>query len=360
MIKNLPVVTTVIPTFQRSRLLRRAILSVLRQTYPYFRILVCDNASDDDTVTVVTALQKFDTRIFYYRHKENIGPFGNFNWGLNHIETELFSLLSDDDVLMPDFYANAIRDLNKYPNAAIAAQNSLVMSENLKILSGISSLERTTYYFPLMALEDIVKVRIPATWTGMVFRKEVVRGIGIIDLNSGPFADGGFVLHAVARYPLVASPEIGAVLTANPESISASMKPLSKEWPVWYELMADRIVNDPQIPESSKTNIHRLVMPDFKLNGLFQALRAMSNQDWKFAEQAIQGLSECGYPLYAEFLRLLAWCWRNIPGVAFIMKGLKRMRRIKNDKKIHQLTERYGEQVNYFRSLNQKINATIR
>jgi hypothetical protein len=346
------VITTVIPTYRRPMLLRRAITSILQQTYPYFRILVCDNASGDETEAVVKSFQEQNPRVFYHRHKENIGPYANFNWGLNNIETELFSLLSDDDVLMPRFYATAIRDLGNHPDAAISAQNSLVISENLRILSGKTGPEHTTYYAALSALEDVIKVRIPATWTGMVFRREVVTAIGTIDLNAGPFADGGFVMHAVARFPLIASAEIGAVLTANPESISASMKPLSKEWPTWYGLMAARIVNDPKIPVDRKGEILQLVTPDFKMNGIFQALRAMSIQEWAFATRAMQGLSECGYPLTANILKLIAWCWQNIPGFSTIMKSLKHLRRIKNSQQVDRLTVQHHEQVAYFKWLN--------
>ena len=353
------VITTVIPTYRRPKLLRRAIISILQQSYPYFRILVCDNASVDETKSVVKLLQGLDSRIFYHRHNENIGPYGNFNWGLNHIETDLFSLLSDDDVLMPSFYATAIRDLGDYPDAAISAQNSLVISEHLRILSGKTGPERTTYYPASSALEDVVKVRIPATWTGMVFRRQVVTGIGTIDLNAGPFADGGFVMHAVAKYPIVASPEIGAVLTANPESISATMKPLSKDWPKWYGMMAARIVNDPHVPDTLKVDINRLVLPNFKMTGIFQALRAMSIQEWQFAAQAIQGLSECGYTLPAKCLDLFSWCWRYIPGVASIMKVLKRIRRRKNDRQVNRLTSQYEENVIYLRWLNTQTSGAI-
>jgi hypothetical protein len=193
----------------------------------------------------------------------------------------------------------------------------------------------------------------------MVFRRQVVTGIGAIDLNAGPFADGGFVMHAVAKYPIVASPEIGAVLTANSESISATMKPLSKDWPKWYGMMAARIVNDPQVPETLKGDINRLVLPNFKRNGVFQALRAMSIKEWQFASQAIQGLSECGYPLAAKCLRVLGWCWRHIPGVSSIMTGLKRIRRIKNDQQVNQLTVQYEENVIYLRWLNTQTSGAI-
>ena len=42
-----PTVTAIIPTYRRPRLVRRAIESVLAQTYPHVRVLVCDNASGD-------------------------------------------------------------------------------------------------------------------------------------------------------------------------------------------------------------------------------------------------------------------------------------------------------------------------
>lgn len=44
-----PIITAVIPTYRRPRLLRRAIKSVLAQTYPHFQVCVYDNASGDET-----------------------------------------------------------------------------------------------------------------------------------------------------------------------------------------------------------------------------------------------------------------------------------------------------------------------
>lgn len=48
-----PMITTIIPTYRRPRLLRRAIRSVLNQTYPHFQVCVYDNASGDETATIV-------------------------------------------------------------------------------------------------------------------------------------------------------------------------------------------------------------------------------------------------------------------------------------------------------------------
>ena len=68
--------TVGIPTYNRSGLLREAIESVLAQTFTDFRLIVSDNASDDDTPEVVRSFD--DERIDYLRTERNIGPIGNF------------------------------------------------------------------------------------------------------------------------------------------------------------------------------------------------------------------------------------------------------------------------------------------
>ncbi|MCR4298181.1 MAG: glycosyltransferase, partial [Gallionella sp.] len=101
-----PVITTIIPTYRRPVLLRRAILSALHQTYPHVRVCVYDNASGDETESVVDETEsvvkeiaRHDPRVKYHRHPRNIGSYNNFNYGIREVETEFFSLLSDDDVL---------------------------------------------------------------------------------------------------------------------------------------------------------------------------------------------------------------------------------------------------------------------
>ncbi len=53
-----PQITTVIPTYRRPKLLRRAIESVLAQTYPHLKVTVFDNASGDETPEVVAELAR--------------------------------------------------------------------------------------------------------------------------------------------------------------------------------------------------------------------------------------------------------------------------------------------------------------
>src|SRR5437016_10001362 len=100
-----PLIATIIPTYRRPKLLQRAIRSVLNQTYPHVQIRVYDNSSGDETASVVAELAKKDPRVKYHCHSQNIGSFKNFEYGLKQVDTEWFSILSDDDLILPEFYA---------------------------------------------------------------------------------------------------------------------------------------------------------------------------------------------------------------------------------------------------------------
>ena len=129
------VITTVIPTYRRPQLLRRAVLSVLNQTYPHVLVCVYDNASGDDTENVVMDMMKKDARIRYYRHPENIGSYPNFNYGIRHVQTPFFSLLSDDDLLAPQFYEETMKAFQLYPQAMMACMPTLVVDTQLNIMT---------------------------------------------------------------------------------------------------------------------------------------------------------------------------------------------------------------------------------
>ncbi len=67
-----PKVIVGIPTFNRAAWLGEAIESVLAQNSTDFRLLVSDNASDDETPEVVRSFQDFPPRTVYLRSTTNI------------------------------------------------------------------------------------------------------------------------------------------------------------------------------------------------------------------------------------------------------------------------------------------------
>lgn len=92
-----PRVSVVIPTYNRSDLLLRAIDSVLRQTYSDYELIVIDDGSTDDTRQ---RLEPYMERIRYF-YQPNRGASAAQNAGISAAQGEWISILASDDVWHP-------------------------------------------------------------------------------------------------------------------------------------------------------------------------------------------------------------------------------------------------------------------
>jgi len=96
-----PLISIIIPTYNRAHLLPRAIKSVINQTYSNFELIIVNDGSTDNTPEVVKSFK--DPRIIYLTYEK--GPKGpNFarNTGLNVAKGELITFMCDDDELTSD------------------------------------------------------------------------------------------------------------------------------------------------------------------------------------------------------------------------------------------------------------------
>lgn len=95
-----PVVSVVLPTYNRSALLERAIGSVLRQTYGDLELIVVDDASAEDPRSIVDAFG--DDRVRLMRHPENRGNAAARNTAIRSARGRFLAFLDDDDEWAPE------------------------------------------------------------------------------------------------------------------------------------------------------------------------------------------------------------------------------------------------------------------
>ncbi|NES18735.1 MAG: glycosyltransferase family 2 protein [Symploca sp. SIO3E6] len=117
-VKDQPLVSIGIPTYNRPQGLRRALESVIKQTYQNLEIIVSDNCSTKtETEMVVREFMKKDERIQYFRQEENIGLFYNKKFIFEVSHGEYFTWLCDDDERSPEYIEVCLEEFNK-PNAS--------------------------------------------------------------------------------------------------------------------------------------------------------------------------------------------------------------------------------------------------
>lgn len=90
-----PLVSVVIPTFNRAGTIRRAVLSVLNQSYHNLELIVVDDASTDCTADVLAEIE--DPRMKVICHKKNKGVAGALNTGARAAKADFIAFQDSDD-----------------------------------------------------------------------------------------------------------------------------------------------------------------------------------------------------------------------------------------------------------------------
>lgn len=91
--------SVIVPTYNRSELLRRCLASVLAEQSVKMEVLVADNASPDDTQAILASFA--DARLRYWRHETNVGIEKNILSLLKKARGEWVLCITDDDYLLP-------------------------------------------------------------------------------------------------------------------------------------------------------------------------------------------------------------------------------------------------------------------
>ena len=112
-ISPVPVVSAIIPTWNRRELLLHAIGSALAQTHPVDEIIVVDDGSTDGTADALR--EAFGDRIVYVR-QANAGVSAARNRGMALARGRYFALLDSDDEWMPEKTARQVEWLDAHPD----------------------------------------------------------------------------------------------------------------------------------------------------------------------------------------------------------------------------------------------------
>ena len=115
-----PLVSVMISTHNRAGYLREAAASVLAQTLTDFELILCDDASSDETPEVCRELERRDSRVRTLRHEQNVGMVGNWNSGLEASGGRYFCKLDDDNRYLETFLEKTVQALQETPDAAFA------------------------------------------------------------------------------------------------------------------------------------------------------------------------------------------------------------------------------------------------
>ena len=182
-----PLVTIAIPTFNRASWLGDCVRSALSQSYRNIEVLVSDNASTDDTQSVLSEFR--DPRLRVVTHDSNIGLMPNWNACLMAAKGEYVVFLPDDDRMAPWMIESCVALLNREPGlVTVIALSDLRLTDEHRTLPAVPNqvLDTGVHQGADIFLEYL-RGRLSVQLCGIMMRTDTLRDDGGF-VNDWPYA----------------------------------------------------------------------------------------------------------------------------------------------------------------------------
>jgi Glycosyltransferases involved in cell wall biogenesis len=136
-----PLVSVYMPTYNRLELLKKAVASVISQTFTDWELIIVNDCSSDDTESYLKELVAEDDRISFYTNKASKGACFSRNLAIDKSKGKYITGLDDDDVFTNDRlaillenyetkYAFVSTDWSIYPNTLLAELKKTIIYKN--------------------------------------------------------------------------------------------------------------------------------------------------------------------------------------------------------------------------------------
>jgi GT2 family glycosyltransferase len=165
-----PLVSIVIPTYNRREDLTRILRKLQAQTYGNFEVVVVNDGGES-----IAYIAELDARFRPIDRAENVGPFRATNFGLGAARGEYIQIGADDDEWYPDHLIRLVEALER-TGAAVAHSNALIRFESEKQTTGYNcsifceSLDHTS-----------VLASSPVAGNAYMFRRDALDRVGTLD-----------------------------------------------------------------------------------------------------------------------------------------------------------------------------------
>jgi glycosyltransferase involved in cell wall biosynthesis len=134
-------VTIGMPLYNNAATIRRALDSLLAQSFTDFHLLISDDRSTDETPAICAEYARCDSRVEIVHQPHNLN-YGNFRYVLNAATTPLFMFAAGDDYWHRDYVGRMVEALDTNPDAVCSVSQVAFVkdSEVVELSSGTQAL----------------------------------------------------------------------------------------------------------------------------------------------------------------------------------------------------------------------------
>lgn len=221
-----PIVSVIIPTYNREKFIGAAIKSVLDQTFKCFEIIVIDDGSTDGTANVV---KEFKSEKIRYIYQSNQGRSRARNHALALAKGRYIAFLDSDDMYLPEKLGMQVDFMDRRPDFGMVYTSAYCIDEDGNSLAHVYEAKLSGWIYNDIAFFVPVTITLPT----VIARREVFEAVGGFDENMERFEDTdmwrriskAFQIGAMATFTcLLRTHSDNSLVTQNPERILAAVE----------------------------------------------------------------------------------------------------------------------------------------
>jgi glycosyltransferase involved in cell wall biosynthesis len=194
-----PLVSVVIPTYNRANEIGPTLESIIAQTYPQWEAIIVDDGSTDNTAEVVNQFIAKDARIHFIRHEHNRGGQAARNTGIKAAKGEWIAFLDSDDRWLPE---------------SLSLRLAVAEREDVSVVHSAGYLQKEgeelkPYYIPTWSGRIYHKVltREGPMFQALLVKKEALEKIGYLDENIRAFQEWDTSIRLAKHYEFGFEPQ---------------------------------------------------------------------------------------------------------------------------------------------------------
>ena len=217
MMGNRPLVSIVLPTYNRAHFLPEAIESCLSQTYQNWELIIVDDHSEDNTPEVIRGFR--DARIRSMRNERNRRPAGSLNAGFRQAKGDYFTFTSDDNVYRPEALETLVATIEATPEAGMVYAMCTLIDEHGKSFSRFPD--------PPAQLSDNRPVELSVNNTigyCFLYRKAAAEAVGDYDEGAFLTEDWDYWLRLSSRFAMKFVEQDLYIVRFHPGSLTETRK----------------------------------------------------------------------------------------------------------------------------------------
>lgn len=223
-----PLVSIVIPVYNREKMVCEAIDSALRQTYENIEIIVVDNCSTDKTWE--TILKYNNSKLKAYRNDSNLGPVLNWKRGIELANGAYIKLLFSDDMISNNFIEECLKMFDENTAFVLAPICFLKNGSLEKPIAYSKNLYTIDFYFKSIYIQ--FQDPFPVSPGAAMFRKCDIENAFVLDIPTmgklDPMKNGAGIdlllfFEIALKYNVIKiANSSNAIFRAHSESFSVS------------------------------------------------------------------------------------------------------------------------------------------